>query len=72
MRGLANQAESLDFTLQETGKPWKDEEGGDKGRLGGVEVGVEGVSDGGAGGRQDGLVGQARSSDGQSKAVDTE
>ena len=34
MRGLANQAESLDFTLQETGKPWKDEEGGDKGRLG--------------------------------------
>jgi len=39
---------------------------------GGVEVGVEGVSDGGAGGRQDGLVGQARSSDGQSEAVDTE
>ena len=33
---------------------------------------MEGVSDGGAGGRQDGLVGKARSSDGQSGAVDTE
>lgn len=71
MRGLANQAESLDFILQETGKPWKGEEGGVKGRLGGVEVGVKGASDGGAGGGQDGLVGQARSNDGQSRTVDT-